>query len=402
MLDITHKYANKWRYTFNTDKSVVMVLGETPRLRAALRMAGRWKLGEHLIAEVDEQHHLGILRSVYNTSVYRTNERCSSARSAFYALNSIGSRFSSLHPITSYRLYQCLCLPMLLYGSKILTPTKTELLMLERVHRKILRSIQGLPVHCKSSLLSSLLGSLSVEDIIMHRKLSFAISLVSLDDTCLAKQVLRARCSTNDKLLVSYNNNLDMLNLPDLDSLLSRPFSPSSWKRSTKKQLLINSLLHLPEDNEAYPVVDCDFKLGRPLRQWLVGLGDSRLTRLNLFRIKLLVCCAGLEQDATKFRVRDRGISSVGDQACKLCGHKVEDAHHFITVCPSLSVERTRLLASAPDAIGSKLPDPTLEPSKFTSTVLDINWIEHLPTQSVCIQFLDQLRNSRSSVLYPL
>ena len=46
MLDITHKYANKWRYTFNTDKSVVMVLGETSRSRAALRMARRWKLGE--------------------------------------------------------------------------------------------------------------------------------------------------------------------------------------------------------------------------------------------------------------------------------------------------------------------------------------------------------------------
>ena len=184
------------------------------------------------------------------------------------------------------------------------------------------------------------------------------------------KQVFRARCSSNDKLLVSYNIILDMLNIPDLDSLLSRPFSPSSWKRSTKKQLLINSLLHLPEDSEAYPVIDCDFKMGRPLRQWLVGLGDSRLTRLNLYPIKLLVGCAGLEQDAARFRVRDRGIFSVGDQTCKLCGHKVEDAHHFITFCPSLSAERTRLFASAPDAISSKLPDPALKPSQFTSTVL--------------------------------
>ena len=90
-------------------------------------------------------------------------------------------------------------------------------------------------------------------------------------------------------------------------------------------------------------------------------------------------------------------LSNCGGQEEK---EEDEDAHHFITVCPSLSVERTRLLASAPDAIGSKLPDPTLEPSQFTSTVLGINWIEHLPTQSFCIQFLDQLRNFRSSVLY--
>ena len=136
---------------------MVMVLGETSKSRAALRMACRWNLGEHLIAEVDEQHHLGILRSVYNTSVHRTNERCSSARSAFYALNSIGSRFGSLHPITSYRLYQCLCLPILLYGSEIFTLTKTELLILERVHRKILRSVDSGP----SCSLQVLLGFIS-------------------------------------------------------------------------------------------------------------------------------------------------------------------------------------------------------------------------------------------------
>ena len=45
----------------------------------------------------------------------------------------------------------------------------------------------------------------------------------------------------------------------------------------------------------------------------------------------------------------------MGDESCKVCGHKVEDAHHLIAVCPRLSTERTRLLASVPVAIGSKL-----------------------------------------------
>ena len=55
----------------------------------------------HLIAETDEQHHLGILGDVYNSTIHRTNERCSAARSAFYSLNSIGTRFGRLHPLTS-------------------------------------------------------------------------------------------------------------------------------------------------------------------------------------------------------------------------------------------------------------------------------------------------------------
>ena len=111
MLDISQEYADKWRYSFNTDKSAIKVFGETAKSRATLRLKRKWKLGDLPLAEVDEEHHLGILRSVHNSTVHRTNERCSSARSDFYALNTIGSCFGSLHPITSFRLYQSLCLP---------------------------------------------------------------------------------------------------------------------------------------------------------------------------------------------------------------------------------------------------------------------------------------------------
>ena len=171
----------------------------------------------------------------------------------------------------------------------------------------------------------------------MQRKLSFVISLVNLDDSCLPKQVLRARCSSSDKLLLSFNDILGKLNLPDINSLLTSSYSSRAWKCSVKKQLLINCLLQLPDNCEAYPIADCDFKLGRPLHQWQVGLGDTKLTRLNLFLIKLLVGCAGFEDDVSRFRVKDRGGFNVGDHSRKLCRHEVEDAHHFIAVCPGLA-----------------------------------------------------------------
>ena len=40
------------------------------------------------------QHHLGILRTVFNSTTFRTAERCSSCRSCFYALNAVGSYLS--------------------------------------------------------------------------------------------------------------------------------------------------------------------------------------------------------------------------------------------------------------------------------------------------------------------
>ena len=137
----------------------------------------RWYIGQDVINETDEQHHLGILRTVC-TSTIPELQRCTSARSSFFALNSVGSRFGCLHPLTSYRLYQTLCIPILLYGAEIWTLSKVELNMLERVHQKILRTIQDLPTCCHSSSLTSMLGS------------NFINSIVSLDDSSLPKKLL--------------------------------------------------------------------------------------------------------------------------------------------------------------------------------------------------------------------
>ena len=83
MLNIVHRYALCWRYHLNGVKSVVMVFGESTCSRRKARADRRWRLGDSVLKEVDEQHHLGILRSVFNSSVARTNERATSGRSTF-------------------------------------------------------------------------------------------------------------------------------------------------------------------------------------------------------------------------------------------------------------------------------------------------------------------------------
>ena len=120
MLNIVHNYAQKWRYNLNADKSVVMVFGETSCTRKLARSARKWTLGDEVIKEVDEQHHLGIPLILPYTAQ-------KAGRSTFYALNSVGSCFGRLHPLTSLKLYQALCLPLLLYGSELWALTKTEL-----------------------------------------------------------------------------------------------------------------------------------------------------------------------------------------------------------------------------------------------------------------------------------
>ena len=123
MLDIVYDYSNKWRYQFNTTQSVDMVFGEshTEEYRLQARTTRYWHLVIMQLREVDEYHHLGILKTVSISTIAGTNERVSSAHSAFYALQSVGSRFGSLLPLISLHLYRSLCLPILLYGSGVWT-----------------------------------------------------------------------------------------------------------------------------------------------------------------------------------------------------------------------------------------------------------------------------------------
>ena len=147
----------------------------------------------------------------------------------FFALNSIGSRFGCLHPLTSYQLYQTLCIPILLYGAEIWTLSKVELNMLERVHRKILRTIQGLSTRCHSSSLNSMLGSSNIESVIFQRKLNFINSIINLDNSLPKKLLIKRIQDPMAKgLIPDLQAMLDHLNLPSISTLLDNPIKPAS------------------------------------------------------------------------------------------------------------------------------------------------------------------------------
>ena len=109
------------------------------------------------------------------------------------------------------------------------------------------------------------------------------------------------------------------------------------------------------ECNDCY-ASQCAFKPRCPAPHWKVTIGDPKLTRLNNFRIRLLVGCDGLEADAARFRSRTT-TAQPGDPSCKLCNRGVpEDAAHFVSACPALDEERVKLYSDAPPSVRSQIP----------------------------------------------
>jgi len=92
--------------------------------------------------------------------------------------------------------------------------------MLERAHRKILRTIQGLPVRCPKEGIGTLLGCPTIADLISRKKLSFLLSIVAFPNAAL--QVLQCRLQEpNAKAGISLlEAQMDELNLPSVATLL--------------------------------------------------------------------------------------------------------------------------------------------------------------------------------------
>ena len=79
------------------------------------------------------------------------------------------------------------------YGSELWYISRTELLFLEIVHRKILRTIQDLSTQCPSSCLTTLMGVQSIETYIQQRSLAFIVAMANLPSDAVAQRILVAR-----------------------------------------------------------------------------------------------------------------------------------------------------------------------------------------------------------------
>ena len=66
---------------------------------------------------------------------------------------------------TSFYIIQTVLLILLFHGCELWSPTSSEIIILERLHWKILRTIQGLPLCCHSRALKFLMG---VPSIVLH------------------------------------------------------------------------------------------------------------------------------------------------------------------------------------------------------------------------------------------
>ena len=244
-------------------------------------------MGSQVITECDEIKHLGILRTVNPSSLVWTLDRCSAGRSVFYSLFPLAPRAGGVHPLVSYRLYSAICVPIFLYGSELWDISSRQLLLLERAHRKILRTLMGLPTRCRVSALFGLLGARSFASLISQCQLSFihSFSLMSTDAlprcTVLA---LRLANHGSGSVLYTWSQLLRRHSLPDIDEILASSTSVYGWCRYVRSHLVAESHAVVSTECSHLPLSHC-LVPGRPIPHWGITLSSVIATRRSFLRV---------------------------------------------------------------------------------------------------------------------
>ena len=273
--------------------------------------------------------------------------------------------------------------------------------MLEKVHRKILRTIQGLPLRCHSRALLHLTGTPCIASLIHLRQLNFLRAFSALPLDSLPRQVLVTRlCSSPTKgSLPVFCSLLGLHNLPPLLEIISGSWSKAAWSKWLKGLLSSLDYSAFLDDRSHLPVSDCPFTLGKPLPHWSITRGLPSLTRMNNFRIRLLVGCDGLEADASRFRYRSRSGAPVNCAICKLCMLEAEDVSHFLTRCPALDSSRRSLLLSIPSFPINMVRLLDSDSARLMNLILGVEWIDDDVFQHAVVVFLYSLRLRRNALL---
>ena len=146
--------------------------------------------------------------------------------------------------------------------------------------------------------------------------------LVRISDSA-TKSGLISRCQS---LFHTYD-------LSALSSIIHKPPMPAAWKVFLKKHFAIREHLDFLAACDHLPLSECQAL--KPALHWSITRGDVNLTRMTIFRIRLLA----------HFRSRSTSALCPQDPSCKLCGASCEDALHFVSCCPILDSARLSLLS---------------------------------------------------------
>ena len=361
---IAEQDANRERYSFNTDKTKVVVINS--KHQANLQLNGR------ALGQSKKEVHLGIHRNEKNTSNDTVVDRVSSARRAAYSLMGAGMNgLNGTGPKVAIRQYVMYVLPTLLYGLEAVTLTNPEIDVLSAYHRKTLRHLQHLPTSTAIPALHLLSGIPPIAAYLHIRILTLFRNIIAAKPdnppANFIKEIIHRQLTVKDlssqswiiytrKLLIRYN-------LPSAFSLYNDPPAKDQWMRLVKDAVFAKWTAELVDDaRNMTSLIYLNLDVCRCDKMHPVW--DNINCQLDIR--KATVKAQLLLQ---RYQLSSKYTDGRKNTACKVCKQDEETVPHMLLHCPAYYNTRTIYLPRILDLF-RKHSHP-IDPDTIIKSLLD-------------------------------
>ena len=341
MLECAWDYSIKWRFTFNSMKTIILTFGETKWERSVNQNTRNWKLGSQIISERERWCNLGKIWHTNKDSSPFVTKAVSNGRDAGMVLVRMGARYGGLNPVTAAGLWRRIGIPRMVYGCELWQINSHDISELEKVQNITLRIMQGFLPGTSGSASRGLLGLLTIEAEIDRRKLYFLGRLILMSYGIACRRIFLVRLtrwkwnSTNKMKgflpdIVRILHKYDLMDILTEYILLDRFPSKYLWKKIVREHVYahhnrqwqdkINSHEQLAMFAEIHPVNEVS-------PWWL--LADKNPDYLEQINDVLRLLCGSF-----KIRVNRVNRPEVYSDHCDICNNDyVNPVEHVLLHC---------------------------------------------------------------------
>ena len=245
LLSIAYEYSQKWRYTYNFSKTILMIWGHDRD------SATNVFFGDKVINKSTKCKHMGItLVTETGMSKNVTCARVGSGRNMLFASRGLGSTSVPMAPNVLSRLYWSICIPKMTYGLDVTPITDSGIETLENAHRYHANIIQNVPQCTPRPAPLATLGWISIQAYIAYIKIMFLFRVLCLDRDSIYRRVMTACLqnmtsvgTTKEKMKSPAGCMFKFIKLYGLDNMMSNYIINGNWKDVNRIKRYVKSVI---------------------------------------------------------------------------------------------------------------------------------------------------------------
>jgi hypothetical protein len=331
MMAVVAAYSRQWRFRLNAGKTKVLVVGEKKKEREA--RAKQWLLGGAKVEEVAVFKYLGVefrADGKWKEVAERLGHKAGAVASM---LLGVGGACEGMGMGLRRRLWLCLGLPVMQYGSEVWEVGKGDGERLEMVQRQAGRRVLGCSTRMSDEVVRGELGWVRAKARRDEAKLRFLGRLLRMSDRRGVRRFFAVRVVEAAKGGKGWC--VEVLRLVEeykLEGMVGKVGQLEQWHEAVKAAVVLKEEERWRQAVTEKPSLGLYGRIKTELRMENHADGGVAEWQSAVLRVRLRGAGSELEVQRGKLERLERQ-----ERVCRVCGSgAVEDEAHFLLDCTAL------------------------------------------------------------------